>query len=107
MYQTQHTFASNALAAGEAPSWVAAMLGPTSPEMLFSVYARFIPNGTRHDCSALPSRMTERANAETGDPAGGAVLPNDALQIRGAEGGIRSGPLSALLPTARILADSS
>ena len=27
MYQTRHTFASNALAAGEAPSWVAAMLG--------------------------------------------------------------------------------
>ena len=31
-----------ALAAGEAPSWVAAMLGHASPEMLFSVYARFI-----------------------------------------------------------------
>jgi len=46
MYQTRHTFASNALAAGEAPSWVAAMLGHASPEMLFSVYARFIPNRT-------------------------------------------------------------
>jgi integrase len=27
MYQTRHTFASNALAAGEPPSWVATMLG--------------------------------------------------------------------------------
>ena len=75
MYQTRHTFASNALAAGEAPSWVAAMLGHTSPEMLFSVYARFIPNRTRRDGSALLSRMTERANAETVEPAGAAVLP--------------------------------
>jgi len=57
MYQTRHTFASNALAAGEAPSWVAAMLGHASPEMLFSVYARFIPNRTRRDGSALVSRM--------------------------------------------------
>jgi integrase len=56
MYQTRHTFASNA-AAGEAPSWVAAMLGHASPEILFSVYARFIPNRTRRDGSALVSRM--------------------------------------------------
>jgi len=39
MYRTRHTFASNALAAAEAPSWVAAMLGHASPEMLCSVYA--------------------------------------------------------------------
>jgi len=57
MYQTRHTFASNALAAGEAPSWVAAMLDHASPEMLFSVYARFIPNRTRRDGSALVNRM--------------------------------------------------
>ena len=75
MYQTRHTFASNALAAGEAPSWVAAMLGHTSPEMLFSVYARYIPNRTRRDGSALLSRMTERKDAETAEPAASAVLP--------------------------------
>jgi len=75
MYQTRHTFASNALAAGEAPSWVAAMLGHTSPEMLFSVYARYIPNRTRRDGSALLSRMTERPDAATLESAGAAVLP--------------------------------
>lgn len=52
----EYTVASNALAAGEAPSWVAAMLGHMSPEMLFSVYARYIPNRTRRDGSALMSR---------------------------------------------------
>jgi len=57
MYQTRHSFASNALAAGEPPSWVAAMLGHTTPEMLFSVYARYIPNRTRHDGSALLAHM--------------------------------------------------
>ena len=62
MYQTRHTFASNALAAGEAPSWVAAMLGHTTPEMLFTVYARFIPNRTRRDGSALLARMTGEVN---------------------------------------------
>ena len=75
MYQTRHTFASNAPAAGEAPSWVAAMLGHTSPEMLFSVYARFIPNRARRDGSALLSRMTERTDAEAAAPASAAVLP--------------------------------
>ncbi len=73
MCQTRHTFASNALAAGEAPSWVAAMLGHASPEMLFTVYARYIPNRTRRDGTALLSRMTERTTAES--PAGAPVLP--------------------------------
>jgi hypothetical protein len=33
------------------------MLGHASPEMLFSVYARYIPNRTRRDGSALLHRM--------------------------------------------------
>jgi len=64
MYQTRHSFASNALAAGEAPSWVAAQLGHTTPEMLFSVCARFIPNRTRRDGSALLSRMVGGGTGE-------------------------------------------
>ena len=75
MYQTRHTFASNALAAGDSPSWVAAMLGHSSPEMLFSAYARYIPNRTRRDGSALLSRMTERRQAAAPEAAGVAVLP--------------------------------
>ncbi|HKC06304.1 MAG TPA: site-specific integrase [Methylomirabilota bacterium] len=75
MYQTRHTFASNALAAGDAPSWVAATLGHASPEMLFSVYARYIPNRTRRDGSALLRRITEQKDAETAELAGAAVLP--------------------------------
>jgi integrase len=57
MYQTRHSFASNALAAGEQPLWVSAMLGHATPRMLFQVYARWIPNRTRRDGSALAARM--------------------------------------------------
>jgi hypothetical protein len=50
------------------------MLGHASPEMQFSVYARFIPNRTRRDGSALVSRMeVEKARAEM--KAGRAILP--------------------------------
>jgi integrase len=69
MYQTRHTFASNALAAGEAPSWVATMLGHTSPEMLFSVYARYIPNRTRRDGKCVAG-SDDGANGRRGDGAG-------------------------------------
>jgi hypothetical protein len=37
-------------------------LGHTTPEMLFTVYARFIPNRTRRDGSALLARMTAEAS---------------------------------------------
>lgn len=57
MYQTRHSFASNAMAAGESPAWVAAMLGHKGAEILFDVYARYIPNRTRRDGSAFASRM--------------------------------------------------
>jgi integrase len=57
MYQTRHSFASNALAAGENPAWVAAQLGHKGAEVLFDVYARFIPNRTRRDGSAFAARM--------------------------------------------------
>ena len=73
MYQTRHTFASNALAEGEAPSWVAQMLGHTTPEMLFTVYARYIPNRTRRDGSAFASRMSEPVAPD--EPRVGAVIP--------------------------------
>lgn len=62
-YQTRHTFASNALAAGENPKWVADMLGHKSTEVLFDVYEKFIPRRTRMDGSALLARMQEEGMA--------------------------------------------
>jgi integrase len=70
-YQTRHSFASNALAAGEAPSWVSQQLGHSSPEMLFKVYARWIPNRTRRDGSALLQRMTHTSPAQPSRTAAG------------------------------------
>jgi len=60
-YQTRHTFASNALAAGENPKWVADMLGHKSTQILFEVYEKFIPRRTRLDGSALLARMSEES----------------------------------------------
>jgi integrase len=79
MYQTRHSFASNALAAGEPPSWVAAMLGHTTPEMLFSVYARYIPNRTRRDGSALLARMVSDHPIEPSRTPD--LLPSDGVPV--------------------------
>lgn len=79
-YQTRHTFASNALAAGENPKWVADTLGHKSTEILFDVYEKYIPRRTRLDGTALMARMTEEsghASAQvdtTGDQMGGSEI---------------------------------
>jgi integrase len=52
-YQCRHTCATLWLAAGESPQWIASQLGHTTTEMLFRVYARFVPNLTRRDGSAF------------------------------------------------------
>lgn len=63
-YQTRHTFASNALAAGENPKWVADTLGHKSTEILFNVYEKYIPRRTRLDGSAFVARMKEESEAK-------------------------------------------
>lgn len=52
-YQTRHTIASNALAAGEDPAWVVRMPGHRTLGILFETYARFIPHRTKRDGAAL------------------------------------------------------
>lgn len=52
-YQMRHTCATLWLAAGESPQWIASQLGHATTEMLFRVYARFVPNLTRQDGSAF------------------------------------------------------
>jgi len=53
MYETRHTFASWALAAGESPEWVARTLGHVNTSMVYKTYGRYIPNLTRHDGSTF------------------------------------------------------
>lgn len=52
-YQTRHTAATLWLAAGENPNWIAKQMGHSTTTMLFSVYARYVPNLTRKDGSAM------------------------------------------------------
>ena len=67
MYETRHTFASWALAAGESPEWVARTLGHVSTSMIYKTYGRYIPNLTRQDGSALESLLGGAEN-EKGNP---------------------------------------
>jgi len=57
MYETRHTFASWALAAGESPEWVARTLGQVNTSMVYSTYGRYIPNLTRKDGSAFEAQF--------------------------------------------------
>ena len=57
-YQTRHTAATLWLGSGENPQWIARQLGHSSTEMLFKVYARFVPNLTRQDGSAFERLLT-------------------------------------------------
>jgi len=52
-YQTRHTAATLWLGAGENPAWIARQMGHSTTEMLFRVYARYVPNLTRKDGSAM------------------------------------------------------
>jgi integrase len=61
MYETRHTFASWALAAGETPAWVAHTLDHVDTSMVHRIYGRFIPNLTRQDGSGVRRTATNRA----------------------------------------------
>jgi len=65
-YQCRHTCATLWLASGESPQWIAAQLGHTTTEMLFRVYARFVPNLTRQDGSAFERMLLQSGAATVG-----------------------------------------
>ncbi|MBT6339040.1 MAG: hypothetical protein HOJ48_07065 [Desulfobacula sp.] len=58
MYDTRHTFASWALAAGESPEWVARTLGHVNTSMVYKTYGRYIPNLKRKDGSSFEKQFT-------------------------------------------------
>lgn len=66
-YQTRHTAATLWLAAGESPAWVATVLGHASQEMLWRRYARFLPNLTRQDGSAMDRLLNTVFKQEPGN----------------------------------------
>ena len=81
-YQTRHTAATLWLACGEAPEWIAMVLGHASTEMLFRTYSRFVPNLTRRDGSAfdrlLTNAFTDNATARDGEPKPESSAKSDA-----------------------------
>ena len=59
-YQTRHTAATLWLAAGENPNWIAMQMGHSSTTMLFTVYARYVPNLTHQDGSAMDRLLSSQ-----------------------------------------------
>jgi len=64
MYILRHTFATQALALGENPSWVSAMLGHTDAQITFRKYNRYVENLTRQDGSVLQQKYAELGNLQ-------------------------------------------
>ncbi len=67
MYETRHTFASWALAAGESSEWVARTLGHVDTTMVYRVYGRYIPNLTRQDGSAFERQYSQTVEARVAE----------------------------------------
>lgn len=68
-YQTRHTAATLWLGSGENPQWIARQMGHASTEMLFKVYARFVPNLTRQDGSAFERLLLQSGTVPPAVPA--------------------------------------
>lgn len=66
-YQTRHTAATLWLGAGENPAWIAKQMGHSTTEMLFRVYARYVPNLTRKDGSAMERLLSSNLNISGSD----------------------------------------
>jgi integrase len=81
-YQTRHTAATLWLAAGEAPAWIASVLGHSSTEMLFRVYSRFVPNLTRRDGSAFDRLLTATFKPEANAEGEGSTPPAQPPPVR-------------------------
>lgn len=69
-YQTRHTYATNALAAGSNPGYVARQMGHKNAKMLFTVYSKWIDGADRGREKAKLERML----AEMKKPPGGGGL---------------------------------
>ena len=82
-YQTRHTAATLWLASGEAPAWIAMQLGHSDTQMLFKVYARYVPNLTRQDGSAmerlLAAKLSQGPLATLQEGSSTVLIPVDPL----------------------------
>ena len=48
-YQTRHSYASMLLSNGELPAWIASQLGHANVQMVYNVYAKWIPDSSLKD----------------------------------------------------------
>lgn len=84
MYQTRHTFASNALAAGGGAVVGGGDVGARElRDAVLRSYARFIPHRTRRDGSALVNRMDGAGERGAERKEGRMILPKYSRARRG------------------------
>ena len=77
-YQTRHTYATNALAAGVNPTYIARQMGHKNAKMLFTVYAKWIDGADRGREKAKMEEMLGRTKCPPNVPedSGSWSLPN-------------------------------
>lgn len=68
-YQTRHTYATLMLAAGENVEFIRQQMGHRDARVLFSRYARYVPDLTRRDGSAMEALLSLSAMAPEGHGA--------------------------------------
>ena len=60
-YQTRHTYATLMLAAGENVEFIRQQMGHRDARVLFTRYARYVPDLTRRDGSAMDALLDQSA----------------------------------------------
>lgn len=71
-YQLRHTFASICLQNGIQPTWVAKMLGHSTPQFTFKHYARFIDDATAFNENRLENYIGSKRVVNT-EPSSDAI----------------------------------
>lgn len=87
-YQLRHTFASICLQNGIQPTWVAKMLGHSTPQFTFKHYARFIDDATAFNQNRLENYIGSKRVVNT-EPSSDAIWMANYRAVQSSRSGKR------------------